>query len=109
MNSEIVGGKWHEMKGKIKETFGKLTDDDMLQIQGSTDRIVGALQARYGYGKEQAQQEWASFAKQHVITAENTYQEMADTGNKALDETTNSAAKMAKGVADKVTNFANKH
>ena len=109
MNSEIFGGKWHEMKGKIKETFGKLTDDDMLQIQGSTDRIVGALQARYGYGKEQAQQEWANFAKQHVITAENTYQEMADTAHKTLDDGTNSAAKMAKGMADKVRDFTSKH
>jgi len=103
MNSEILGGKWNEMKGKIKETFGKLTDDDMLQIQGSTDRMVGALQARYGYGKEQAQQEWANFASQHLITIEDTYQQMADTANTTLNEATHSAAKMAKGLADKVS------
>jgi uncharacterized protein YjbJ (UPF0337 family) len=93
MNSEILGEKWHELKGKIQQAFGKLTADDLRQIQGSTDRMVGVLQTRYGYGKEQAQQEWENFARQHVITAEDTYQQMADTAQTPLPEATPSAAK----------------
>jgi len=84
MNSDSWGGKWHEIKGKLKETFGKLTDDDMQQMQGSTEHAVGVLQARYGYGKDQAQQEWENFARQHVTTTEDTYQQMADTAKPAV-------------------------
>lgn len=102
MNSDILGGKWNELKGKIKETFGRLTDDDMLQIQGSHERIVGALQERYGYGKEQTQQEWENFARQHVVTAEDTYGEMKDTAKSVANDAANGAAKIAKGIADKV-------
>lgn len=103
MNSDILGGKWNELKGKIKETFGKLTDDDMLQLQGSNDRIVGVLQERYGYGKEQAQQEWENFARQHVTTAADTYEEMKDTAKAAANDASSGVVKLAKDIADKVT------
>lgn len=79
MNTDMLSGRWTEIKGKIKEAFGKLTDDDLRQIQGSNDRMIGVLQARYGYGKEQAQQEWENFARQHVTTTADTYEEMKDT------------------------------
>ncbi len=86
MNSEILSGKWQEMKGKIQKAFGKLTDDDLLHIQGSTERIIGALQARYGYDKDQAQQEWNNFAREQLITDEDTFQQMADTGKTMPNE-----------------------
>ena len=79
MDSNSWGSQWHELKSKLKATFGQLTDDDLLQIEGSAARTVGVLQTRYGYSKEQAQQEWENFARQHVITTEDTYQQMADT------------------------------
>lgn len=103
MNSDIWGGKWNELKGKLKEVFGKLTDDDMLQMQGSHDRIVGVLQERYGYGKEQAQQEWENFVRQHVTTVEDTYEEMKDSAKTVANDASNGAAKIAKDIADKVT------
>lgn len=80
MNSDSWGGKWHEIKGKLKTAFGQLTDDDLAQIEGSAEHVVGVLQTRYGYGKDQAQQEWENFARQHVTTTKDTYQQMADTG-----------------------------
>ena len=79
MNSNSWGDKWQEIKDKLKEAFDQLTDDDMQQIQDSRERAVGVLQTRYGYGKDQAQQEWENFARQHVTTTEDTYQQMADT------------------------------
>jgi len=103
MNTDILGGKWTELKGKVKETFGKLTDDDMLQIQGSGDRMIGVIQARYGYGKEQAQQEWENFVRHHVTTAEDTYEEMKETAKTTATDASNGVAKLAKGIADKVT------
>jgi uncharacterized protein YjbJ (UPF0337 family) len=50
-------GNWKEMKGKVKEKWGKLTDDDLTTINGKRDQLEGALQRRYGYAKDQARQD----------------------------------------------------
>jgi uncharacterized protein YjbJ (UPF0337 family) len=57
MNWDQVEGKWKQMKGSLREQWGKLTDDDFETIQGNRDRFLGKLQERYGYTKEQAEQE----------------------------------------------------
>ncbi|MBA3602941.1 MAG: CsbD family protein [Parachlamydiaceae bacterium] len=57
MNKEIFDGKWHEVKGKIKEKWGKLTDDDLTEIDGKKEALLGKLQSRYGYAKERAEKE----------------------------------------------------
>lgn len=57
MNSDILEGKWKEIRGKIREWWGELTDDDLDVIAGNRDRLVGRLQQRYGYTKEQAAEE----------------------------------------------------
>jgi uncharacterized protein YjbJ (UPF0337 family) len=66
MNSDTFHGKWKQLRGSIKATFGKLTDDDLLQIDGNADKMQGALQERYGYTKEQAQAEWHQFAQKQT-------------------------------------------
>jgi uncharacterized protein YjbJ (UPF0337 family) len=58
MNSDIFEGKWKEMKGQIKEQWGKLTDDDLEQAAGNAEQIVGLLQQKYGYTREQAEEEF---------------------------------------------------
>jgi len=55
MNQDIFEGKWKESKGQVKEWWGKLTDDDLQQIDGKSDQLVGILQQKYGYTKEQAE------------------------------------------------------
>jgi uncharacterized protein YjbJ (UPF0337 family) len=57
MNSDVFAGKWKQMKGKAKEWWGELSDDDLTRIEGSRDRLVGVLQERYGYTKEKAEEE----------------------------------------------------
>jgi uncharacterized protein YjbJ (UPF0337 family) len=57
MNWDQIEGRWKELKGKIREKFSKLTDDDLDTIGGKKDQLVGRLQQRYGYGKEQAERE----------------------------------------------------
>ncbi len=61
MKTEQISGSWTEMKGKIKERWGKLTDDDLKVIEGRRDQLAGLLQKRYGYTKEQAASEAAGF------------------------------------------------
>lgn len=55
MNKDIFQGKWEEVKGKMKQAWGKLTDDDYDVIEGSHQEIYGKLQKHYGYTKEQAE------------------------------------------------------
>jgi uncharacterized protein YjbJ (UPF0337 family) len=57
MNKDILKGKWTQMKGTIRTQWGKLTDDDVNQIQGDAEKFIGKLQERYGYGREQAEKE----------------------------------------------------
>lgn len=55
--NDILQGNWKQMKGQVKEWWGDLTDDDLTTIDGKRDKLVGALQERYGYAKERAESE----------------------------------------------------
>ena len=57
MNTDTIAGNWKQVKGKVKEKWGKLTDDDLDVIEGKRDQLLGRLQERYGYTKEQAERE----------------------------------------------------
>lgn len=57
MDWNRVEGNWKEIKGKVKQNWAKLTDDDITAINGSRDQLEGALQKRYGYAKDQAKQD----------------------------------------------------
>lgn len=61
MNSDIFKGQWNQFKGEAKRQWGKLTDDDMMKIQGDYDKFVGTLQERYGWDRERAQREVDSY------------------------------------------------
>jgi uncharacterized protein YjbJ (UPF0337 family) len=54
MSQDILKGQWSQLRGRIKEWWGDLTDDDVKRIDGSKDRLIGTLQERYGYAKERA-------------------------------------------------------
>ena len=57
MNDEILKGQWKQVRGRAKEWWGKLTDDDLDKVEGKTERLVGVLQEKYGYAKEKAEDE----------------------------------------------------
>ena len=52
---EKIKGSWNQTKGAIKEQWGKLTDDDLMEIQGRRDQLIGKIQTRYGISQEQAE------------------------------------------------------
>jgi uncharacterized protein YjbJ (UPF0337 family) len=64
MNKDQLQGDWKNLKGKIKEKWGKLTDDDLKVIEGKRDQLAGKLQERYGYAKEQAEKELEELCKE---------------------------------------------
>lgn len=57
MNRDILEGKWKQMRGQMKEWWGKLTDQDLDVIDGKRDKLIGALQERYGWAKRDAENE----------------------------------------------------
>ena len=63
MNKDQMQGKWKELKGSVKERWGKLTDNDLVEIDGRRERLAGVLQQRYGLAKEQVEQQIAEFEK----------------------------------------------
>jgi uncharacterized protein YjbJ (UPF0337 family) len=61
MNKDQVIGKWEEIKGSVREQWGKLTDDDITEIEGSRQKLAGKLQKYYGVASEKAEdqiREW---------------------------------------------------
>ena len=61
MNTDILKGKWKQVKGDLRTRWGKLTDDDITQIEGDSEKMVGKLQERYGYARQQAEKELDDF------------------------------------------------
>ena len=57
MNQDILTGKWKQMRGQVKQWWGKLTDDDLDRIDGAMDKLAGSLQERYGWERDQAERE----------------------------------------------------
>jgi uncharacterized protein YjbJ (UPF0337 family) len=61
MNWDRIEGQWKQVKGSVKERWGKLTDDDLNVVGGKKDQLVGRIQERYGIAKDEAQkqvEEW---------------------------------------------------
>ena len=70
MNRDIMMGKWQQLRGKVKEEWGKLTDDDLKTVEGKFDKLSGLIRERYGYTKEKADQELDRFCTTHNVYAE---------------------------------------
>jgi len=69
MNKDQLQGKWHQIKGEVKTQWGKLTNDDLEQINGNLERLVGVVQERYGYARERAQKEVDEFRERQAKAA----------------------------------------
>jgi uncharacterized protein YjbJ (UPF0337 family) len=65
MNWDRIEGDWKQMKGKVKEKWGQLTDDDMDVIAGKRDQLAGKIQSRYGVAKDEAEKQIDAWAKTH--------------------------------------------
>lgn len=66
MNRDIVEGKWTQLKGSVKEQWGKLTDDELTEVAGKRDRLSGKLQERYGWTREEAERQIDDFFRERV-------------------------------------------
>ncbi len=66
MNTQIAKGAMNELKGELKQTWAKLTDDDINYLDGNVDEIIGKVQRAYGFTRERAQEEFNRFKKSHA-------------------------------------------
>jgi uncharacterized protein YjbJ (UPF0337 family) len=78
MDWNRVEGDWKRMKGKVKEQWGLLTDDDLTAIGGRKDQLEGKIQERYGYGKDQVRKEIDSWFSSTALVANDNAEELAD-------------------------------
>ncbi len=67
MNKNIFEGNWKQIKGKLKQQWGKFTDDEIDQMEGQYDKIAGALQKKYGYDQEHTEKELENFAVKNKL------------------------------------------
>jgi uncharacterized protein YjbJ (UPF0337 family) len=72
MNADVMEGKWKQMRGQMKEWWGKLTEDDFDVIAGKRDQLVGKLQEKYGWAKRDAEDEVARRFRDYDEVARHT-------------------------------------
>lgn len=65
MNKDILGGKWKQLRGKLKQQWGELTDDELDKISGQRDELVGLIQEKYGYARAEAEEEVDEFLREN--------------------------------------------
>jgi uncharacterized protein YjbJ (UPF0337 family) len=65
MNKDQMAGSWKQIKGKVKEQWGKLTDDEIAQLEGHSEQLAGRLQEKYGLAREEAERQAREFREQH--------------------------------------------
>lgn len=66
MNWDEIAGQWKQSTGKVKEKWGKLTDDDLTVINGKKEQLVGKIQERYGIAKEAAEKQVDEFTRSYA-------------------------------------------
>jgi uncharacterized protein YjbJ (UPF0337 family) len=69
MNEDILKGKWQEIKGRVKEKWGKLTDNDLCEIEGKGEKLLGLLRKKYGYIRDKAELEYKDSAELLAIVS----------------------------------------
>ena len=74
MNTDQLQGKWKQMKGSIKERWGKLTDDDIDIINGRNEQLVGKIQEKYGIAKEEAQRQVDEWMRSDTQTQKDDFE-----------------------------------
>lgn len=69
MNWDTISGRWTQMTGYVREKWGELTDDEITEMNGEREKMVGQIQAKYGIAREEAEQqvdEWAEGVKKRL-------------------------------------------
>lgn len=66
MSANILSAKWKQLKGKVKEKWGKLTDDEIDQVQGKSENLIGLLEEKYAFTRKKAEAEISEFLSENI-------------------------------------------
>ncbi|HVJ83306.1 MAG TPA: CsbD family protein [Planctomycetia bacterium] len=110
MDWSQLEGQWDTLKGHVKERWGKITDDDVMRIEGKGDRLAGLLQQKYGLAKDKAETEisdWVTKSKSMVAAAKETVSDAVEKGKEYVEKgkeyvANTSVADMATDVRDMI-------
>lgn len=70
MNRDMLRGNWNELKGKVRQKWGDLTDDDLDVIKGEREELIGRIQQRYGQTREQVERDvdfWLEHEREPIV------------------------------------------
>ena len=98
MDSNRIEGSWSELKGKAKQQWGNLTDNELTQIGGKKDELIGRIQARYGYSNDKAKQEVESWLDSMGQSGETVMAQVAAARDGAKQVADNFSTAMQKSV-----------
>ncbi|MBC2603866.1 CsbD family protein [Puniceicoccus vermicola] len=65
MNTDVLKGKWKQMSGSAQKKWGKLTDDELQQIDGEKERLIGTVQEKYGLARDEAEKQVDEWFSEH--------------------------------------------
>lgn len=84
-NTDAIKGQWNQIKGSLKEKWGKLTDNDLQSFDGNFETLKGKLQSLYGYSKERASNELDETIRRFKLKGEGAKHETFEKANRAVD------------------------
>ncbi len=104
INEQIIKGNWTELRGRVKERWGDLTDDDLVMAEGRLDTLVGIIQTRTGEAREKIEHELDQMTHEYESNTEKLRRKASDGMEQATQtarEYADRTAEMARGQYDK--------
>jgi uncharacterized protein YjbJ (UPF0337 family) len=72
MNDDTLKGQWKQLKGRAREQWGRLTDDDLDQVEGRSEQLIGRIQERYGIAQDEARRQYEDWLRDEPVGPRTT-------------------------------------
>jgi uncharacterized protein YjbJ (UPF0337 family) len=106
MNEDVFAGQWKQMRGELKSWWGKLADDDFERVGGQKDKLIGLVQEKYGYARDQAEHEVERRIKEYSDKTTGVVAGMTAKAQDAGATAANKANEAAKVIGEKIGSLA---
>ena len=107
MNQDVFAGQWKQMRGELKSWWGRLADDELEQVGGQKDKLIGLVQERYGYTREHAEREVEMRFKEFGDKSGGAFANMTAKAQELGSTAANKANEAAAVVGEKIGSMAN--